>query len=551
MITDKQDLSGADEQPPIILVIDDDFGNLSIVTDYLAGGNITILVTQDGESGIRRATAVRPSLILLDVHMPGIDGFETCRRLKSLEGTGDIPVILMTDLAETEHKIRVFEAGGDDYITKPIQREELLARVGVQLRIRELTARLEKTLLKKRGEDMTAEEDALRKSEKRLADIVNLLPDATFAIDLDGKITLWNRAAEEFTGAKAVDMLGKGNHEYAIPFYDGRRPMLIDLVLKPSLQIEKLYPSVKRINGKVVGESYTRSIKHCEAYILGIAAPLYDSEGSIVGAIQSVRDISDRKKAEEEVRFSNTILRTQQEASPDGILVVGEDRQILSCNRRFVDMWRIPADVLASKSDERALQSVLDKLVKPEEFLEMVRYLYEHPEEKSYDLIDLVGGITFERYSAPMFGIDNRYYGRVWYFRDITERRQTEEALRQSEERFRQLFEQYQAAVIIFNSVTMAVIDANAAAEQLYGFTREELIKSGTEIVFAPGEHEEFKDFIAELRSNGSGYLAKKMNVRKSGEQIMLAIRGQLIQLQGEEVVFCSFTDITKKVRKE
>jgi PAS domain S-box-containing protein len=420
----------------------------------------------------------------------------------------------------------------------------------VHLRMRELTRRLQEAndSLEKRVEERTME---LMNSERQLTDIINFLPDATFAVDLEGRITVWNRTAEEFTGAKAQDMLGKGNHEYALPFYGIRRPLLIDLVLRPSLQIEKLFTSVKRINGTFIGENYTRSIKRGEVYMQAIAAPLYDSEGRMVGAIESVHDITDRKQAEEELRFSNTLLRTQQEASPDGILVVGENGQILSCNQQFVDMWHIPADVVASMSDERALQSVLDRLVNPEEFLERVRYLYEHPEEKSQDIIDLIGGITFERYSAPMIGIDKRHNGRVWYFRDITKRKRAEEAFRQSEERFRQIFEQHQDAVMLLNSVTLAVIDANAAAEQLYGFTRKELIKSGTGIFFNPGEYEEFVSFVGEVRSNGSAYLANKMNVRKNGAKILVAIRGQLILLQGEEVVYCSFMDVTKKVRME
>ncbi|WP_298273189.1 PAS domain S-box protein [Geobacter sp.] len=533
-----------------ILIVDDDASGREAVSAVLKKADFDIIVAEDGENGLKRAHEARPDLVLLDVIMPGIDGFEVCRRLKASEETHDIPVILMTALAATEHKVRGFEAGAVDCVTKPFQRAELLARVGVHLRIRELTRRLQEAndSLEKRVDERTAE---LMTSKRRLTDIINFLPDAIFAVDLEGRITLWNRTAEEFTGVKAQDMLGKGNREYALPFYGIRRPLLIDLVLSPSLQIEDLYPSVKRINGKVTGESYARNVKRGEAYMLVTAAPLYDSEGKMVGAIESVRDITNRKQAEEEVQFSNAILRTQQEVSPDGILVVGEGGQILSYNRRFVDMWQIPADVLASGSDERALQSVADRLVKPEEFLERVRYLYEHPEEKSHDVIELVGGIMFERYSAPMSGIDKSHNGRVWYFRDITRRKRAEEAFRQSEERFRQIFEQHQDAVLLLNSATLALIDANAAAEQLYGFTREELIKSGPEIFFDPGDYEEFRSFISEIRRSGSGYLANKVNLRKNGEKILVAIRGQLIQLQGEEVAYCSFKDVTKKVQME
>lgn len=117
-------------------------------------------------------------------------------------------------------------------------------------------------------------EEALRQQFSQLADIIDFLPDATFVIDAEGKIIIWNRAAEEFTGVKAEEMLGKGNREYSIPFYGERRPVLIDLVFAPSPETEKLYPQVKRDGVMVIGESLTRSIKRGEAYMLGIAAPL-------------------------------------------------------------------------------------------------------------------------------------------------------------------------------------------------------------------------------------------------------------------------------------
>ena len=140
-----------------ILIIDDDPNNLAIMTDYLEGSSYTILVAEDGESGVKRAVYARPDLILLDVMMPGMDGYETCRELKSMESTRDIPVIFMTALADTEHKVRGFAAGAVDYVTKPFQREEVLARVDVHLRLRELATRLKEAneSLERRVEERT------------------------------------------------------------------------------------------------------------------------------------------------------------------------------------------------------------------------------------------------------------------------------------------------------------------------------------------------------------------------------------------------------------
>ncbi len=148
--------------------------------------------------------------------------------------------------------------------------------------------------------------ESLKNSEKRLSEIINFLPDPTFAINLKGEVILWNRAAEEYTGKKAQDILGKGNSEISIPFYGIRRPMLIDLVLKSSKEVEELYPYIGRNGMIVTGEGYTQNIKRGAAYMFGVAGPLYDSSGAVIGAIESIRDITDRKKMEEE------ILRSQK-----------------------------------------------------------------------------------------------------------------------------------------------------------------------------------------------------------------------------------------------
>src|ERR1700693_2249330 len=126
-----------------ILIVDDVPANLAVAVDYLEANQFHVVVAQDGEEGIERAQLVHPDLILLDVMMPGIDGFETCRRLKLDAGTRDIPVIFMTALADTSDKIAGFAAGAVDYISKPIQVEELLARIKTHLALRSAQQQLE------------------------------------------------------------------------------------------------------------------------------------------------------------------------------------------------------------------------------------------------------------------------------------------------------------------------------------------------------------------------------------------------------------------------
>lgn len=125
-----------------ILAVDDKLENLKILIKYLEDSGFDIMVAQNGEEALEHVKRITPDIILLDVLMPGIDGFETCRRLKEDEITQDIPIIFMTALTETVDKVRGFEVGAADYLTKPLQHEEVLARVNAHLTIREFQQQL-------------------------------------------------------------------------------------------------------------------------------------------------------------------------------------------------------------------------------------------------------------------------------------------------------------------------------------------------------------------------------------------------------------------------
>jgi DNA-binding response OmpR family regulator len=117
----------------VVLVVDDSPETLRLLTDALDGAGMTVMVAMDGAAAMRIVDQITPDIVLLDAVMPGIDGFETCRRLKRDAGLTNVPVIFMTGLVETEHIVRGLEAGGVDYVTKPIVIEEMLARIRVHL----------------------------------------------------------------------------------------------------------------------------------------------------------------------------------------------------------------------------------------------------------------------------------------------------------------------------------------------------------------------------------------------------------------------------------
>ncbi|MBC6477043.1 MAG: response regulator [Hormoscilla sp. GM7CHS1pb] len=127
-----------------ILIVDDNPTNIKILFSFLKEFGFKVLVAKDGESALSKLEEVLPDIILLDVQMPGIDGFETCRRLKDSERTKDIPVIFMTALSDTQDKVKGLNLGAVDYVTKPFQHQEVLARLNIHLRMRNLTKQLQK-----------------------------------------------------------------------------------------------------------------------------------------------------------------------------------------------------------------------------------------------------------------------------------------------------------------------------------------------------------------------------------------------------------------------
>jgi PAS domain S-box-containing protein len=139
--------------------------------------------------------------------------------------------------------------------------------------------------------------------------LIDFLPDAMLVIDKEGKVISWNRAMEEMTGVPAKDVMGKGDYEYALPFYGERRPILIDLVLLPSEVIEAKYTQIQRIGNILVGETYTPALKGGR-YMFATASTLHDSRGNIAGAIETIRDITERKLSEVELQNAKEAAET-------------------------------------------------------------------------------------------------------------------------------------------------------------------------------------------------------------------------------------------------
>lgn len=197
----------------------------------------------------------------------------------------------------------------------------------------------------------------LCESEHRLNDIINFLPDATFVIDREGRVITWNKAMEEMTGVRAGEMLGKGNFEYALPFYKEKRPILINLVLEPDNETVKKYTGgIHRQGDLLITETDTDLERPdgSHAFLAARASPLRDVQGSLVGAIESIRDVTYRKKAELELKTSEERHRLLVQNINDGMLVHRISKEgpgrILDANDRACQILGYTAEELLQMS---------------------------------------------------------------------------------------------------------------------------------------------------------------------------------------------------------
>ncbi len=151
-------------------------------------------------------------------------------------------------------------------------------------------------------------EEGRKREHQKLMDIIEFLPDATFVIDQKGNVIAWNRAIEKMTGLSKEEVLGKGDYNYAMPFYGSKRPILIDLLLSQDNEIESFYNHVEREGDTLYADVFVPN-NYGGKFLWGKASPLYDDKGNFVGAIESIRDISKRKKMEEQLKESKSRLK--------------------------------------------------------------------------------------------------------------------------------------------------------------------------------------------------------------------------------------------------
>ena len=308
--------------------------------------------------------------------------------------------------------------------------------------------------------DITEHRQTQAESSRFVA-LVESSEDAIIGIDLRGIVTSWNAGAEKLFGYSDAEIVGTSIKRLIPADYKPTERHVLERILRGE-RVQSFETHRQTKAGTVLAVSLTIS-------------PVKDASGRVIGVSKVARDLSERKRVDEERRFQQTMLLTERELTLDGILVVDEQGKVCSYNARFGLMWGIAPDVLATRADAALLQAVHDKVRHPERFIERVRALYDRHEDASHDEVELTDGRVFERYSAPMRTAEGRYYGRVWYFRDVTERRQALAELRRERDRAQRYLDT--AGVILLALDTAGRITlVNPYACSAFGWTAEELL---------------------------------------------------------------------------
>ena len=330
MTTPGADMDGAPARAPTILIVDDTAANVAVLADHLGDHGFAVLVAQDGEEGIERARYGRPDLILLDVMMPGMGGFDTCTRLKADEATRDIPVIFMTALSDIGDKITGYKVGGVDYVTKPFHTEEVLARVNthlalqamqrqlleqnhslqqardhlrathgqLELRVAERTAELARPVdaLHAQIIECKQTEELLRRREQEFRTLAENSPDMVIRYGRDGRRFYVNPAYEKETGIAAGEALqrapeGRWRIDMPVEEYRDELQRVMDSGLAREVYLHAPGP-----DGKDADYAF---------HLVAERSP----EGEVVGALAIGRNITALKETGRKLEASQKLLR--------------------------------------------------------------------------------------------------------------------------------------------------------------------------------------------------------------------------------------------------
>ncbi|MDD1719450.1 MAG: PAS domain S-box protein, partial [Methanoregulaceae archaeon] len=499
--------------------------------------------------------------IISDYSMPGMDGIELLKSVRARYG--DVPFILFTGRGREEVVIAAINNGADFYIQKGGDPKAQFA---------ELQHKIRKAIERRQALD------SAKDSEQRLSDIINFLPDATFVIDRSGHVIAWNRAIEEMTGVAAADMLGKGDFEYAIPFYGTRRPILVDLIYESEQVIAKNYEHIIREKDVLIADTTLPRPQGRLVTLVGKASPLYNRQGEIVGAIESIRDITDRKRAEEEMQALCEQLTASQEELQTQYRVLADNEQALrESEARFRELAELLPQIIF-EMDTRFRLTFLNRQANtalgysPEDIMQGVDALSlidpsEHVRVRE-NIRKLIAGEPFEQREYTILRRDGSKFlaliyanpvcrdGNLTGFRgvviDITDRLKAEEALHDSEKNYRLLVEVNRDIIYSLSPDGTILFISPQTMNQL-GYRADELVGHNFHEFIHPGDSEILSRHMQEHFNTGAPFSSDQFRVlRKDGTYRWYEDKSiYTTDSQGRQIITGTIADITDRKAAE
>ncbi|MDM8529698.1 PAS domain S-box protein [Anaerolineales bacterium HSG25] len=636
------------ENKGTILVVDDEPANLGVLFEQLRQADFKVLIAQDGTGALKRVERIKPDIILLDVHMPDIDGFEVCRRLKLKENMAGVPIIFLSAQMDTADKLKGLELSAVDYITKPFEPAEVVARVEKHLTIRNLQKQLEEKNLQLEQEIIEREhaEIALRESEEKYKALFNNAQIALFRTRIsDGKIFEINERYAHMAGYSTVEAcMAEFNAADAWAYPIEREELLRILgekgsvtnyetvviqkngIHKPILFSANIFPEQGFLEGSIVDlTEYKQTEKFFKAVLeqSGEGISVADAEGNYVlvnaafcqlmgyskhellqltvfdmipkeakphlfpqvlnknsglrevallkkdktqflaeiwgypvevsgtfFALGIVRDITERKQAEEKLRESESLFRLVTQTAEIGItngdLITGEIIWDETCYKihgyeagtpitldfylnqilHLDDKIKLLPEYYAALGSNAKRYRAEYRIIRPDG---TVRWL-----DEDHTIVRDENGMAIRTYSVKM---------------DITERKQIEEILKESEDKFSTIF---RLSPNSFSLTTMdgKILDVNQNFTRILGYTKDEIGNTTVDLNIWLNEDERQK-VLGKLVQEGKLENEETQYRAKNGKIIDVQLSAAIIKVNNNPVILAEVTDITERKRAE
>lgn len=429
---------------PRVVYIDDEPGLLEITKDFLEDdGDIQVDTERLPEKALERFVQGAYDVIVSDYQMPRMDGIQL---LKALRGTGDrTPFILFTGRGRQEVAIEALNSGADFYLQKGGE---------PKVQFREL-----KNAIIQLSQRRNAERLAVQ-AERKYQDLVEGANSIILKLDPSGNIVFLNTFAKQFFG---TDQGAVG------------RPVVGTLFMPQDHQDYDFSKYFTRFlsTGKF-GDSYTFPVVSGgeKAWVSWTVREVRDTNDRVTEFLVIGNDVTALKNAEVKLQHSSAVLRATLDSSDEGILVTTNDGVITEHNRRFQDLWKVPASIMASRSGEKLIDFAKDQLKDFEQFVKFVDDCYAEPDMDDHRILEFKDGRSCELYSTPE-RIEGEVTGRYWSFKDITRQKAFESDLLQRHDNIRSLFANNPAKMLLFEPDSGRIVHANRAACLFYGRAEE------------------------------------------------------------------------------